>query len=187
MMRGTIVLLGAVLLFCPARAQAADVTLFTGYLNPGNWNFSNAFVSNLQLRGTAVYGADFEADYHRILGLDESISFSPNLFSSNLLPSASDVRGFLYSSNVVLNTPLGHFVPYATAGVGFMKPWGSGFKPFGTRFAFNYGGGIKLQRLFGPIGLRFDVRGYTIPDVTNQTVNIMQATGGITFSFGGGR
>jgi hypothetical protein len=109
------------------------------------------------------------------------------LQSSNLIPNETDVRGFLYSSNLVVNAPLKRLVPYATTGIGMMKPWGSGFKPFGTRFAFNYGGGVKLQRLVGPIGLRFEVRGYTIPDVANEILNILEASGGLTISIGGGR
>ncbi len=50
-----------------------------------------------------------------------------------------------------------------------------------------YGGGVKLRRLAGPIGLRFEVRGYSIPDVAGQTLNILEATGGITINIGGRR
>ncbi len=175
--------MGAILLILPA-AQAADVTFSAGYLNPGSLSLSTVFNRDIALRGTSVFGASLEADYHRIVGLEESVAFSPRLFSSNLIPDETEVRGFLYSSNLVVNVPFGNLVPYATAGIGLMKPWGTGFMPFGTRFAFNYGGGVKLRRLAGPIGLRFEVRGYSIPDVTSQTLNILEATGGITFTIG---
>ncbi len=183
-MKRSIFLLGTILLFFPAALSAGDLTLSAGYLNPGNLSLSNAFNPVIVFRGTSVYGASFEADFHSILGVEEAVSFSPRLFSSNLIPDETNVRGFLYNSNLVLNAPLGHLVPYATVGMGFMKPWGTGFKPFGTRFAFNYGGGIKLRRLMGPIGLRFEVRGYSIPDVSSQTLNILEASGGITISIG---
>ncbi len=186
-MKATMLLLGAILLFFPVCAQAADVTVFAGYLNPGSLSLNTVFNRDIALRGTSVYGANLEVDFHRIVGLEEAVAFSPRLFTSNLIPDETEVRGFLYNSNLVFNAPLGHIVPYATAGIGFMKPWGSGFKPFGTRFAFNYGGGLKLRRLAGPIGLRFDVRGYNIPDVAGQTLNILEATGGITINISGRR
>jgi hypothetical protein len=99
---------------------------------------------------------------------------------------ASEVRGFLYSTNFVVNMPLSHFVPYVTAGVGVIKPWGSPLTSFDATFAGNYGGGIKLNRLIGPVGLRFDVRGWRTADVMGQGgVNLFESSGGITFSWGG--
>ncbi len=185
-MKTTSLVFVAIVLFFSVQAQAADLNLFAGYLNPGNLSLGN-FRQTLDVRGTSVYGAGLEFDFHRIVGLEERVAFSPRLFSSNLVPDETDIRGFLYNSNLILNLPISHLVPYATAGIGLMKPWGSGFKPFGTKFAYNYGGGVKFQRLIGPIGLRFDVRGYTIPDAAGQTLNILEATGGLAFSIGAGR
>jgi len=42
-----------------------------------------------------------------------------------------------------------------------------------------------MVRLLGPLGLRFDVRGYTMPDVFSQSLNLFEVTGGLHFSFGG--
>ncbi len=171
------------LTFPALEAKAQGVTLYAGYLNPGVLNLQN-IRNDLNIRGTGVYGARFELDFHRVLGLEEDFGFSPRLFTSTLIPSASDVRGFLYSSNLVLNAPIGRLVPYATAGVGLMKPFGSGFHPFDAKFAGNYGGGIKFERLAGALGLRFDVRGYSITNVDNQTLNILEVSGGLLFNFG---
>jgi hypothetical protein len=44
---------------------------------------------------------------------------------------------------------------------------------------------LKLRRLAGPVGLRFDARGYTLPDLLSQTLNIFEVSAGVTFSFGG--
>jgi hypothetical protein len=174
-----------VLIFCADRAQAAgQVSFYTGYLNPGNLNLQS-IRTGLSLRGTALYGARAEFDFLKILGIEENFGFSPRLFDSTLFPSdVSDVRGFLYSSNLVLNVPLGRFVPYVTGGVGFLKPWGTGLKPFDTTFAGNYGGGIKFNKLAGPVGLRFDIRGWRLAPLENQNLNIFEATGAITFTWG---
>lgn len=166
------------------QAHAADLSLFAGYINPGSLNLGNVF-TNLQMRSGAVYGGRFEVDFHRTIGLEQNIAFMPNLVSSNVLAgSALDVRGFLYHTNLVLNVPMGHMVPFATAGIGLIKPFGPGLRPFGTRFAFNYGGGVKFARLMGPVGLRFDVRGYAVPDVATQTLNMLEVSGGLIVSFG---
>ncbi len=183
-MKGRI--LGSVflLLFLAGGAQAADLSLFAGYLNPGSLNLNNV-LDGLRLRGSSTYGARFEADFHQVIGWENTVAFSPNLTASDIFPINSEVRGFLYHSNVVLNLPIGHMVPFATAGMGLLTPYGPGFKPFGTRFAFNYGGGLKLPRLAGILGLRFDVRGYAVPDVNMQTLHMFEASGGLMFTFGG--
>ncbi len=168
-----------------AKAEG-QVGFFAGYLNPGDLNLENV-QRGLGLRGTALYGARAEFGFARVLGIEQNISFSPRLFNSTLFPSeASDIRGLLYSSNLVLNIPISHIVPYVTAGIGFVKPWGSGLRPFDATFAGNYGGGIKLNRLIGPVGLRFDVRGWRLAEVLGQNLNILEASGGLTFTWGEG-
>jgi Outer membrane protein beta-barrel domain len=53
-----------------------------------------------------------------------------------------------------------------------------------TFFNFSYGGGIKGQRLWGPMGLRFDFRGRTMPNFFASHINSFEATGGLLFSWG---
>jgi hypothetical protein len=68
----------------------------------------------------------------------------------------------------------------------------------GTKFAVNYGGGIKILPA-GPVGVRFDIRGYTVPSVhfnlptlavptttvqsTTQTLNLLEVGAGVVFNF----
>ena len=64
-------------------------------------------------------------------------------------------------------------------------------------FAINYGGGVKIMPA-GPVGVRFDIRGYTLPSVnlnlassianqtvktTNQNVNFFEFGFGVVFKF----
>ena len=174
-----------VLFLCVNQAQAGEqVSLFIGYLNPGNLNLQSV-QTGLNLRGTALYGARAEADFLKILGIEENFEFSPRLFDSTLFPSdASDVRGFLYSTNLVVNIPLGRFVPYVTGGGGFVKPWGSSLTPFDATFAGDYGGGLKLNKLAGPVGLRLDLRGWRLAQIAGRNLNIFEATGAVTFTWG---
>jgi len=186
MIKKMLVLLTLAFVFCVPQTKAAggQFTLYAGYLNPGELNFQNV-QAGLSFRDTGVFGARVEFDFLKVLGIEQNFGFSQRLFNSTLFPTqASEVRGFLYSSNLVLNLPIGRFVPYATAGVGLIKPWGSSFASFDATFAGNYGGGIKFNKLAGPIGLRFDVRGWRTADIMNQGgVNLFETSGGLTFSW----
>jgi len=54
-----------------------------------------------------------------------------------------------------------------------------------TFFTFSYGGGVKALRMWGPVGLRADLRGRTLPNFYgHKSVNYPEATGGLTFSWG---
>ncbi len=187
-MKKTFVISAFFLVFCVGQAKAAgQFTLYAGYLNPGTLNLDNV-QTGLNLRGTGLYGARGEFDFLKIFGIEENIGFSPRLLNSTLFPNGtpgSDVRGFLYSTNFVVNIPLSRFEPYVTAGVGLIKPWGVDFTTFDATFAGNYGGGIKLNRLIGPMGLRFDVRGWRTADIAGAgSVNLFEASGGVTFTWG---
>ena len=48
----------------------------------------------------------------------------------------------------------------------------------------NYGGGIKAVNLWGPVGLRADVRGRTVPNFYSKAMHWPEVTGGVTFTWG---
>ena len=67
----------------------------------------------------------------------------------------------------------------------------------GTKFAINYGGGVKILPA-GPVGVNFNIRGYTLPSVgfnirdsitqqtiktTNQSVSFFEFGFGVVFKF----
>jgi len=54
-----------------------------------------------------------------------------------------------------------------------------------TFFTFSYGGGLKAQRLWGPLGFFGDVRGRAIPNFFNgHGTNLLELTAGLNFAFG---
>ena len=53
-----------------------------------------------------------------------------------------------------------------------------------TFFTVNYGAGLKVMNVLGPIGFRADVRGRTIPNFFRQTMNWPEVTGGLLLSWG---
>jgi hypothetical protein len=53
-----------------------------------------------------------------------------------------------------------------------------------TFFTINYGGGLKAMNLWGPMGVRADLKGRTIPNWFGQTMSWPEITGGVVFSWG---
>jgi hypothetical protein len=51
-------------------------------------------------------------------------------------------------------------------------------------FSVNYGGGIKALNLWGPLGVRADIRGRTFPNFRGEMLTWPEATAGLTFTFG---
>jgi hypothetical protein len=156
---------------CTQVSLAADITLFTGVQNPGKLTINNV-VRDMELGG--VFGARFSGG--QVIGFEQTLAFSPNFLESSR-------QAFTAQSNLHVGIPTGHVVPYATAGVGLITTWGDSILDLGTKFAFNYGGGVKLRNLAGPLGVRFDVRGYSMPGVFSQTVNFVEGSVGLLFSF----
>jgi hypothetical protein len=169
-----------VLACAAATAQGADFTFFLGGVNPGSISLSGVSKS---LDGSPVIGGRFSHSFVPFLGMEHTLAFSPDYLFPAKPTVVTETSGFVYSSNLILNIPVGKVVPYATAGVGFIHQYGSPEVPVGTKFAFNYGGGVKVPRLFGPVGLRFDARGYTAMGIFSTSLNILEVSGGVLFSF----
>jgi len=53
-----------------------------------------------------------------------------------------------------------------------------------TFFTLNYGGGVKMLRVWGPMGFRGDLRGRTFPNFYGETTTWFEPTVGLTFSWG---
>jgi hypothetical protein len=192
-------------LYSSALLEATDLTIYGGFQKPGTLTRTIIFDSAAKLIKADNFGGTIGVR----LGSSKPIGFEQGFsFSSNFIES--DTKAFNAHSNLIAQFP-GPISPYATVGVGFLTNWGgsppnplslahlpavpspqdainwiglenSAFK-FGTRFAFNYGGGLKLRKLAGPLGLRFDMRGYSVPGVFGQTLNFFEATAGLTASW----
>ena len=163
-------------LFAAGAADAGDLTIFGGFHHPGKVTLSSAGT----LPGTAtqitdpkdfgVFGVRFNTS-NSFIGFENTLAYSPNFIES-------DSFAVIQGSNLIVGVPSLRVRPYGTAGVGFVFTGGDGPASFGNKFAFNYGGGVKVS-LVGPLGLRGDVRGYTIPGVQGQTLNVIESSVGL--------
>jgi hypothetical protein len=166
--------------FFAAPSRAADLTFFIGGVNPGSISVDNVEKS---LDGSAVFGLRVNTGWTPVFGLEHTLAYSPDyLFPSDAL-DINDAKGFIYSSNLIFNLPVKKVIPYLTAGAGLIHQYGDSNLPVGTEFAFNYGGGVKIPRLKGPLGLRFDIRGYSVGAFSNK-LNLFEVSGGLLLSLG---
>jgi hypothetical protein len=178
----------AALLICivalPSVAEGLDVTLFGGIQHAGKLTFQSApgsasnLIQNFDPKTFGVFGARF--GHGKFFGGEHTLEFAPNFVDSKS-------KAVIYHSNLRIQPSLSFVKPYATAGIGMIHSGGSSLSSFGTKFAFNYGGGATLAA--GPIGVNLDLRGYAVPKISisgftgQKRMDFVQATAGISFRF----
>ena len=181
-----------------------DLTLFGAAQNQGKLDVKTATTtaSSLKTFDPATFGVfGIRVGQGKIFGGEHTIAYAPNFLDA-------DTKAVLFSSDVLLQAPLPKVKPYGTAGLGTIITFGTdsagrpSFGKIGTKLALNYGGGLKVLPA-GGVGIRFDIRGYLIPNAKfnvsvptatdplatiksqSQTLNMIEAGFGIIFSFGG--
>jgi len=191
-------LIVCILAAVPAFA-AGDFTIFGAAEHQGKLTLQSAQAtastfSNFNPGTFGTFGIRFS--HGSVIGGEHTLAYAPNFLSA-------DSKAIIYNSNILVQAPLPKVRPYVTAGLGTVFSWGSesgvaALGNIGTKFAVNYGGGIKVFPA-GPVGVRFDIRGYlipsaafNIPSLTNplvtvksqsQTLNLLEAGIGVVFKF----
>lgn len=165
------------LLSLPAFAENKDLTVFVGAQFPGKITLQQVTSGVTQTVNdpakSGLIGIRFGGG--RIWGHEETFAYTSKFIDSNS-------QSVILNSNVLVQGPFPVVKPYATAGLGSVISWGSGVTDIGSKFALNYGGGLKI-RPGGPMGFRFDARGYSVFGVQGQTLKLGEVTIGILFAF----
>jgi len=165
-----------------APSSASDFTFYVGGVKPGSINYQNVKTA---LDGSPIFGFRLSTNFVPYFGMEHTLAFSSDYLFPQNVPAIHEAKGFVYNSNLIFNLPLPvkTAVPYLTAGAGLIHQYGDVNMPVGTKFAFNYGGGLKFPHLVGPLGLRFDVRGYRAGVFSNK-LNLLEISGGVLLSMG---
>ncbi|MEW5974482.1 MAG: outer membrane beta-barrel protein [Acidobacteriota bacterium] len=159
--------------------RAGDATIYAGFQNPGKLTIGNTVADNHL--GTVVGARLSAGNFLGVIGIEPGFGYSPRFLEPG--SSSTDLRAFNAHLNLLAGVTVDKINPYATVGVGFVNTWGDSVRDFGLKFALNYGGGIKFKRLMGPLGFRFDVRGYRIPAVFSQSLNMVEGSFGLLVSW----
>jgi len=167
------------------QARAIDLTAFGGVQRQGKLTLQSAPGTTVNLLRTingtnfGVFGVRF--GHGKIFGGEHTLAYAPNFIDAA-------TKAIIYNSDFRLQAPLPVVRPYGVVGLGLIGTSGEGIGRFGTKFALNYGGGVKFTPA-GPVGMRVDVRGYTVPTAEfkvftteNQSVNFLEVTVGVIFS-----
>jgi hypothetical protein len=160
--------------------QAADLTFFVGGVNPGSIKYKDIETS---LDKSPIFGIRLGSNFVPFFGMEHTLAFSSDYLFPRSINAIKDAKGFVYNSNLIFNVPVGKVIPYFTAGAGLIHQYGDSDMPVGTKFTFNYGGGLKFPRIIGPLGLRFDMRGYRAGAISNK-LSLLEVSGGVMLSFG---
>jgi len=193
------------LLITASTLSAGEVIIYGGAQKPGEISWANANPSSVVTDLSGDFGGTFGFRYSagRVIGFEQSIGYSPRF-------AKPGVKAFQTDSNLLLQFP-GKIVPYGTVGIGFVRTWSADTPTswdagkiaafafsFGNEFSINYGGGLKLRRLWGPLGFNIDVRGYTLPSAeaivrtafdeqqlaaTEKGLSFIQTTAGLTITW----
>jgi hypothetical protein len=174
-------LIAAFVLFSiPAFAQDSDLTIFAGVQIPGKITLSNAastgttgatqIVTDPKNAGT--FGVRF--GHGKVFGTEQTFAYNPNFL-------ANKAKALILHSNIRIQVPAPVLKPYVTAGLGTIMTFGTGLSDIGSKFAVNYGGGVRVMA--GPIGVNAGLRGYAVPSVQSQTLYITETSVGINFQF----
>ncbi|HEX5000346.1 MAG TPA: outer membrane beta-barrel protein [Terriglobia bacterium] len=175
-------LFSATVVFVQPAAAQSDLYLFGGVQDPGKITLTNIISmggnGGSQIlndpSNVGVFGARFS--HGKMWGGEYTIAFAPHFLDSRS-------RAIVYNSDIKIAAPLPGFQPYVVFGPGAITSWDHGASNIGTRLALNYGGGVRFVA-GGPFGLQLDVRGYTVPSVQSQTLNLTEVTMGIVIRFG---
>jgi hypothetical protein len=169
------ILLAFILCAVAIPAHANDLTLFGGFQKPGDITLDTAVQEGIDFalkpRDFGVFG--IRSSRGDVVGSEHTFAYAPNFLESR-------AKALVINTNILIQAPLYVIRPYATAGLGAIHTFGDGPGDVGTKFAVNYGGGIKLA---GRAGVRLDVRGYTVPGVHSQTLNVLEVSLGVVFTY----
>src|SRR6266508_4535124 len=88
--------------FASSELQGGDLTVYTGFQNPGKLTVDNI---TRDTKLGSVIGARISGG--RVVGFEQTFAYSPNFLESSR-------RAFNTQSNLVLGIPAGHFTPYGT-------------------------------------------------------------------------
>ncbi len=74
-------------------------------------------------------------------------------------------------------------LPYFTLGLGVLHRFGTSFPNAKTNLTLNWGAGLKVRGLAGPVGVRVDYRRQTIYGVLDENVKTHEISAGVMFTF----
>jgi hypothetical protein len=170
-----------------------------GWINhfqPSNDNLASAFAGHLGFPQNAVRANIYEAEFayhfaHNVVGTAKAkpyVTFGIGALGVKTKDDGVFVLNVRPVATPVVTPPI--VTPPAVTPPIVTLPDGESFVPndvFGSSnyyFAISYGGGIKLNHVWGPMGFFADFRGRTMPNFFSNSLTWPELRGGLTFGWG---
>ncbi len=157
--------------------HASELSIVGGRTVPETLKASSRSV---ELKDYSLLGARFEKDFLFILGFENSFLYGREIITP-INSKGSD--GLYYNGSFVLNFSSASVAPNLALGIGFLYRFGDSYPKSGFSFLTNFGGGLKLRELWGPIGLRLDYRRVTFYGIQGSSVGTNEFSGGAVVAF----
>ena len=157
--------------------HASEFSIVGGRTAPENLKVNS---QRIELKDYSLLGARFEKDFLFILGFENSLLYGRDIITP-INSEGSD--GLYYNSSFVLNFSSASIAPNLALGIGFLYRFGDSYPKSGFSFLTNFGGGLKLRELWGPIGLRIDYRRVTFYGIQGSSIGTNEFSGGAVVAF----
>jgi hypothetical protein len=178
--------------------QQIEINPYAGGFFGGEW-------SETDLRKEAVFGVRGGVYLMDFVELDLNYGYINHFALKDTTPDLG-TRAYIWDVNASysltgyttsIGAPLKKLEPFLTIGLGgltigvhnasgqaFSRSPSTPLKDNDSFLQFSYGGGVKAIRLWGPIGLRADFRGRTLPNFYGSSLTFFEATGGFNIMWG---
>lgn len=173
-----------VLALVPAALAQTEVEGFLGFYDPGTE------ISQADLDQGLAVGVRIGQSFMKVFGTEFGYTAATSL--KNKLGTFDETL-HMFNGNFLVQLPAGAFVPFATIGFGGIVGQQGTNIEIRSVWTWNVGGGLKVRKLVGPVGFRFDVRFYDIPDgieltplppdINRKNFNILEVSGGLLLTF----
>jgi len=170
----------------PVMAQTIEIHPYAGGFFPDQFDLG-------KLKSEGLYGVKGGYFLTRNVEVEGNVGYINHF---KLQSTEGKTRAWIWEGLGAYNVRLlDRILPYVSAGIGGVTAQNTSRPVPGvgpaisieggdTFFAFSYGGGIKANRLGGPVGLRADVRGRTLPNFFGGSTTLLELTGGINLTWG---
>ena len=186
-------LLGIALTAGSAFAQQIEIHPYAGGFFPGKWNDTG------HLKNEGIYGVRGGIYLMDFVQLDANFGYI-NHFKFKDAPDLG-TRAYIWDINASYSLNkynIKKVEPFLTIGLGALSTGihdasrqtisvpspDAPLKDNDSFLQFTYGVGVKAIRLKGPIGLRLDVRGRTLPNFYGSALTWLETTGGFNVVWG---
>jgi len=157
--------------------HASELSIIGGRASSENLRTDS---QSIDLDDYSLLGARYEKDFLFILGFENSLLYGRRI----LTPTDSrGSDGLYYNTAFVLNFSSASVAPNVAFGIGFLYRFGNTSPKSGFSFLTNFGGGLKLRELLGPVGLRIDYRRVKFYGIQGSSVGTHEFSGGAVFAF----